>query len=339
MGGNGNSADYGSVNTNAPLIETSALGNGSWDGHVTGYALGVAAGTATYSFNDATTNGAHVIAAEFLLGPPPPLLTLQVNIATGATLLFGDEDEAVSITYYELKSAGNSLTTAGWSSLADQDYDGNGPANGSGNGWEEAGGADTGTLAEAYLLSNSTIPASGQISLGSAYQTAVDAQDLTFRYLTSSGKIYDGIIEYLDPAGLYAEAAALAGLAGPDAEPAATPFSDGVKNLLKYAFNMNLGGPDFSVLVSGTGTSGLPIYELAEEGGEQVLRVEYLRRRNSGLIYVPMYSTDLNMKYPMTGTQVVESINDSWERVTASQSYDLPTTPRLFGMVKLTLPE
>ena len=124
MGGNGNSADYNSVDANAPLTETSALGNGSWDGHVTGYALAVAAGNATYSFNDTSATGAHVIAAEFLLGPPPPELTVEVNITSGAVLLRGDAVDPITMRYYELTSAGDSLATTGWSSLAAQDFDG-----------------------------------------------------------------------------------------------------------------------------------------------------------------------------------------------------------------------
>ena len=40
---------------------------------------------------------------------------------------------------------------------------------------------------------------------------------------------------YITPADSFARAAELAGLTGADAEPGARPFSDGVKNLLKYA--------------------------------------------------------------------------------------------------------
>ena len=51
--------------------------------------------------------------------------------------------------------------------------------------------------------------------------------------------------------------ASSAGLIGADTEPDATPFNDGVSNLLKYAFNMNAAGLDVSVLTTG-GASGLP---------------------------------------------------------------------------------
>ncbi len=44
---------------------------------------------------------------------------------------------AMDIDYYEITSASGSLNPAGWNSLQDQDYEGNGPpgnCNGSGNG-------------------------------------------------------------------------------------------------------------------------------------------------------------------------------------------------------------
>ena len=80
------------------------------------------------------------IAAEFLPGAPH-LLTLQVNALTGAATILGDTTRNISVNYYQITSAGHSLDAVNWASLADQDFDGNGPPSGSGNGWEEAGGA------------------------------------------------------------------------------------------------------------------------------------------------------------------------------------------------------
>jgi len=127
---------------------------------------------------------------------PDPLI-LQVNTVTGATTLIGDDDLDVSINYYQVTSAGNSLNPAGWNSLADQDLDGNGPANGSGDGWEEGGGVDAGALAEAYLLGDSLITAAEEVAIGSGYDTSVDAQDLVFRYRTAAGNLFDGIVQYV----------------------------------------------------------------------------------------------------------------------------------------------
>jgi hypothetical protein len=73
MGGNDNTADTGNVDAVAPLTETSALFSGSnWHGHVTGYALVPAVGTAVYSFIGGNLVGSHTIAAEFLAAVPTP---------------------------------------------------------------------------------------------------------------------------------------------------------------------------------------------------------------------------------------------------------------------------
>ncbi|MCP5538109.1 MAG: leucine-rich repeat protein [Akkermansiaceae bacterium] len=132
------------------------------------------------------------------------------------------------------------------------------------------------------------------------------------------------------------KAMADANLTGDDAEPDATPFNDGVPNLLKFAFNMNLAGPDAATMEIG-GTSGLPTsYSTNNSGGQPVWRVEYVRRKDSGLTYTPQQSTSMNGFSPMTGTPVVTSINDDYERVTIDEPYDPATTPKLFVRVAVT---
>ena len=127
---------------------------------------------------------------------PAPLI-LQVNTVTGQTLLLGDDNQPTTINYYQVTSAGNSLDRTGWNSLADQDYEGNGPANGSGDGWEECGGSSARALAEGYLLGDSVIPSGVQVDLGHAYNTAVDAQDLVFKYRAATGQQFDGVVQYI----------------------------------------------------------------------------------------------------------------------------------------------
>lgn len=206
MGGSGNTAFINNVTVDAPLTFISKQNNGGtrwWDGHVTGYANGVAAGSATYSVTDTSApgadgrTGAHLIAAEFLAGAPPRNLALQVDKVTGAMSILGDPTRVMAINYYQITSAGDSLDSVNWSSLADQDFEGNGPPNGSGNGWEEAGGAGKHALAEAYLLSDSTIAAAQSISLGMGYDTRVGAEDLVFTYRTDAGAVINGLVEYV----------------------------------------------------------------------------------------------------------------------------------------------
>ena len=130
--------------------------------------------------------------------------------------------------------------------------------------------------------------------------------------------------------------ASSAGLSGQDAIPSATPFNDGVPNLLKYAFNMNATGPDVSVLATG-GSSGLPKIMVDSSGTEPILRVEFLRRKGSGLIYTPQRSTTLGTFTAMTGTQTVSSINSLWERVSVVESAP-PSGARSFARVQVSLP-
>ena len=140
------------------------------------------------------------------------------------------------------------------------------------------------------------------------------------------------------PAVLINTWATVNGLSGSDADPAATPFNDGVANLLKFAFNLNATGPDTRVLVKGTGTAGLPVFALTHAGSSSWFTIEFLRRKTSGLIYTPKTSTDLQTYVPMIETPTVSAIDGEWERVVIQKPCNLATTPRLFGLVEVTLP-
>jgi hypothetical protein len=136
--------------------------------------------------------------------------------------------------------------------------------------------------------------------------------------------------------GLFIEWTAVAGLKGAAAEPAATPFNDGVRNLVKYAFNMNGSGSDTRVLAAGTGTAGLPRFMLIKNGAQSVFKVEFLRRKGDELIYTPKTTTNLVTYKPMTGTTTVTGIDGDWERVIVQTTIDLSSTPMLFGRVEVT---
>jgi hypothetical protein len=141
----------------------------------------------------------------------------------------------------------------------------------------------------------------------------------------------------IDPAEIFTNWAATVGLSGPNTAPTATPFNDGVENLLKYAFNMNPVGPDVSVLAIG-GSSGLPQISVDSSGAEQVLKVAFLRRKGSGLIYTPQRSDTLGNFQTMTGTQTVISIDAQWERITVQEPAPPATAPSAFARVQVTLP-
>lgn len=131
-----------------------------------------------------------------------------------------------------------------------------------------------------------------------------------------------------------------AGLTGNDALPSAIPFDDGVENLLKYAFNMNLAGPDSSSLTAGTGTAGLPSVALTGSGANTMIRVEYIRHKGSGLTYTPKRSSTLEPGsfVAMGGTPVVSSANEEWERVIVEETANPATLPVSFAIVEVTIP-
>ena len=141
----------------------------------------------------------------------------------------------------------------------------------------------------------------------------------------------------ISPAQAFANAMSAASLGGADAAADATPMKDGVANLLKYAFNMTLTAPDVEVLTPGTGTAGLPSVTQPTPG---ILRVEYLRKVDSGIVYVPMKSSTLasGSWVPLLGPPTVTAIDATWERVVHDEPFVPATTPRLFGQLEITLP-
>ncbi len=126
---------------------------------------------------------------------------------------------------------------------------------------------------------------------------------------------------------------AAAGLSGTSAGPDAVPFGDGVRNLVKYAFNMNGSALDTRTLTAGTGLAGLPVFRWVTSGSQSYFTVEFLRRKGAELIYTPQITSDLVNYKPMTGTSTVTSIDTVWDRVIIQSAVNPATTPKLFGRV------
>lgn len=123
-----------------------------------------------------------------------------------------------------------------------------------------------------------------------------------------------------DAADAYWEAAEDANLDEDRAEPHHVPFGDGLSNLVKWAFNLDLGRPDRRVLGAASGgvVGGLPALQMvAGEGG---LRPEfhYLRRSDGSLRYRPMVSEDLVNWQPLISAETVTPEGPGWERVKVS---------------------
>jgi alpha-tubulin suppressor-like RCC1 family protein len=135
----------------------------------------------------------------------------------------------------------------------------------------------------------------------------------------------------------YADWTQTNGLTEAMAEELATPFSDGVPNLLKYAFKMRGNRADTSRLPIGNGISGLPAFYPHTGDGVSVFRAEFVRRKNAGLTYVPKYSEALESAsfLPMDGPEQITPLNSVWERVVIDEPCDFSQTPRLFGVMEV----
>lgn len=128
-----------------------------------------------------------------------------------------------------------------------------------------------------------------------------------------------------------------ASLSGVSAEAAAVPYGDGVANLLKYAFNMDLAAPDCRTMETGTGASGLPAITLRIDGEKKILRFEFVRRIGSGLLYEPQiaFESAAGPWQPLVADPAVSPIDGAWERVVVEQGID---GPQCFGRVEVSLP-
>jgi hypothetical protein len=138
----------------------------------------------------------------------------------------------------------------------------------------------------------------------------------------------------------FAAWATAAGLAGEDALPQATPFGDGVQNLLKYAFNLDPSRNDRRILgAAGNHNAGLPSIAIEEQSEQKFLVLEFLRRRDSALLYTPQFSENLSNWVDADVYASVEVIDEEWERVTVLQPIEPTSGGRLFGRVEVTLPD
>ena len=99
-----------------------------------------------------------------------------------------------------------------------------------------------------------------------------------------------------------------------DRSPAADANSNGIENLLEFAFNLSPtapGGP--KTLTPGTGTSGMPAVSVVTPE-TPMLQIEYLRRKTSGLTYTVKFSDDLVTWDDAVATPTVTAIDADWDR-------------------------
>jgi len=107
-------------------------------------------------------------------------------------------------------TGGGSLDATDWNSLQEQNLSGFPAGNGSGNGWEQAGGSSSSVLSESFLTGNSMVSNGASISLGAAFNPG-SPQNLEFRYgvvadngageFTGPGTFVRGFVRYIGSSG------------------------------------------------------------------------------------------------------------------------------------------
>ncbi len=123
------------------------------------------------------------------------LLSIEVNIDSGQTKLLNDSSSTFDIDHYRITSASNSLDADTWNSLDEQNYDAIG--GGVGESWDEAGGSDSGVLAELYLLGSSVFDPAESIGIGRAFRPG-GTPDLVFEYRDArNGNVFEGTVSYV----------------------------------------------------------------------------------------------------------------------------------------------
>jgi hypothetical protein len=132
---------------------------------------------------------------------------------------------------------------------------------------------------------------------------------------------------------------ALHGLAADGTRDLANPSGDGVKNILKYAFNLapnagDLARPATTILPTG-GTAGLPAISI--NNAKQLL-ITFLRRKtssNAGITLIVETGPDLAALAPLSlASATIVSIDAVWERVTI---IDPTAGTRRFARVRVTV--
>lgn len=278
--------------------------------------------------NAAAASGA---AYAFVVTPPDPP-EIVVEPVGGVELLDG-----AGVWDFGLSATGHGIVRA----LAVRNT-GGGPLLLSG---QTFGGAQAASFTTNGGALPSSLPAGGQATLWVRFTGASDGSHAATLQLASNDadeSVFDIALSAsaLPASTLYQNWAAAAGLSGPNAAPDAVPHGDGIPNLLKYACRLDGGGADVRTLSAGAGLAGLPEFRLVGSGAGSVFRVEYLRRKGSGLSYVPQVSSSLAPGgfAPMSGTVTVTDLGPLWERVRLDQARQPAIHPRGFGIVEVTLP-
>jgi hypothetical protein len=117
----------------------------------------------------------------------------------------------------------------------------------------------------------------------------------------------------------------------PNPGPLDDANSDGIPNLLSYAFNLD---PHNHVISAGF----VPQGELAGAGALRRLRITFLRRKsstNSGLTYSPQFTSAPSGLWQTAGGGTVTSVDSTWERVVVDDTVNVTADQRRLARVKV----
>lgn len=119
-----------------------------------------------------------------------PTLAAKIDTSIGDIRLVNESGTTLEIASYEITSSGGTLSSQGFLSLETQDRPDFPTGDGSGNGWEVVGTPDAEFMAEQFLTGTSTFGPGGQLTLGAAYDTLVDARDVQIKLLLQDDSIF-----------------------------------------------------------------------------------------------------------------------------------------------------
>lgn len=132
--------------------------------------------------------------------------TLEVNTTTGEVTILNDTVTPFEMNFYEINSPGGALAPGTWSSFQDQDLEGSGSPNNTGDGWEELGTPDGETIAEAYLQGSLTLGNGDSETLGNVFDNSVFGPntdgDLQFNIGLTDDSLLPGKVVYVTSPGI-----------------------------------------------------------------------------------------------------------------------------------------
>ncbi|WP_425399017.1 PEP-CTERM sorting domain-containing protein [Aeoliella sp.] len=162
--------------------------------------------TLRFAVSSDATSGNNFALDNLSLNAPAPLLSLEINTGSGVATLKNDTSTDIDLNFYKLTSATNSLDVNNWLPISGQGLTDFPAGDGSGNGWETAGGSNDGEVGEAWLSGDSAFAAGSSITLGSVYKQGSGIPDVMLRYRdTGSTAFIDVEPTYVTSEGIYGD--------------------------------------------------------------------------------------------------------------------------------------